>query len=221
MTLKAALGCKTLPLAITPIYCICISSSRTLPLKITPIYCISISTITISKLPATNIKLMDWLVSKLVLWAQSTTKNYTRAKTSVCLLFTLHTSYQTTNSLKTTKSVLTLIYIRQNRQKHQTQFFHRISTFGIANWWMHTFQANNAESDTEDTFGFTNTCQEAKKLEDARGIAHLKVSSNTENNFKKLQQSVQALSVSSLSWPSTDQLNSKVCTVQVCATAFT
>ena len=32
-------------------------------------------------------------------------------QTSICLLFTLHTSHQTTNSLKPTKSVLTQICI--------------------------------------------------------------------------------------------------------------
>ena len=42
-------------------------------------------------------------------------------QTSICILFTLHTSHQTTNSPKTTKSVPTQIYIKQNIHKHQTQ----------------------------------------------------------------------------------------------------
>ena len=50
----------------------------------------------------------------------------------ICLLFTLHTSHQTTNSQKNTKSIPTQIYIKQNIHKHQTQIFWRISPFGIA-----------------------------------------------------------------------------------------
>ena len=53
-------------------------------------------------------------------------------QTSVCPLYTLHPSHQTTNSLKTTESVLTQIYIKQDIHKHQTQNFWRISPFGIA-----------------------------------------------------------------------------------------
>ena len=53
-------------------------------------------------------------------------------QTSICLLFTMHTNHQTTNSLKTTKSVPTQIYIKQNIHKHQTHNFRRISPFGIA-----------------------------------------------------------------------------------------
>ena len=53
-------------------------------------------------------------------------------QTSICLLFTLHTRHQTTNSPKTTESVLTKIYIKQNIHKHRTQIFQRISPFGIA-----------------------------------------------------------------------------------------
>ena len=53
-------------------------------------------------------------------------------QTSICLLFTLHTSHQTTNSLKPIKSVLTQIYIKQNIHKRQTQNFRGISPFGIA-----------------------------------------------------------------------------------------
>ena len=51
---------------------------------------------------------------------------------SVSCLKTMHTSHQTTNSPKTTKSVPTQMYIKQNIHKHQTQNFRRISPFGIA-----------------------------------------------------------------------------------------
>ena len=44
----------------------------------------------------------------------------------------MHTSHQTTNSPKTTKSVQTQIYIKQNIHKHQTQNFWGISPFGMA-----------------------------------------------------------------------------------------
>ena len=43
-----------------------------------------------------------------------------------------HTSHQTTSYPKTTKSVLSQIYIKQNIHKHQTKNFRRSSPFGIA-----------------------------------------------------------------------------------------
>ena len=52
-------------------------------------------------------------------------------ETSICLLFTLHTSHQTTNSLKNTQLVLTQIYTEENIHKRQTLNFRRISPFGI------------------------------------------------------------------------------------------
>ena len=50
---------------------------------------------------------------------------------SVCLLFTLHASYQNTHYLKMTKSVRTQIYRKHTNIKVQTQNFQRISPFGI------------------------------------------------------------------------------------------
>ena len=44
----------------------------------------------------------------------------------------MHTSHQTTDSQKMTKSVLMQIYIKQNIHKHQTEIFLRISPFGIS-----------------------------------------------------------------------------------------
>ena len=49
---------------------------------------------------------------------------------SICLLFTLHASHQTKSYSKTTKSVLTQVYMK-NIHKHQTQHFRRITPFGI------------------------------------------------------------------------------------------
>ena len=43
-------------------------------------------------------------------------------QTSISLLFTLHTCLQTTNYPKTTKSVLSQIYIKQSIHKYQTKF---------------------------------------------------------------------------------------------------
>ena len=45
-------------------------------------------------------------------------------QTSICLLFILHTSHQTTNSLKSITSVLTQIYVKQNIH---TQTWNKIS----------------------------------------------------------------------------------------------
>ena len=53
-------------------------------------------------------------------------------QTSICLLFTLHAGHQTTNSPKTTKSVLKQTYTKQNIHKHQTQNFWRINPISIA-----------------------------------------------------------------------------------------
>ena len=57
--------------------------------------------------------------------------HHSQKKCSICLLFILHASHQTTNYPKTTKTVMTQIYIKQNIHKHRTQSFRRISPFGI------------------------------------------------------------------------------------------
>ena len=44
----------------------------------------------------------------------------------------MHIIHQTRDSLKSTESVLTQIYIKQNIHKRQLQNFRRISPFGIA-----------------------------------------------------------------------------------------
>ena len=60
----------------------------------------------------------------MVLWAQSATKDYIRAKRNlICLPFTLHTSYQTTNSLKTTESVLTNLHKTKHTQTSNKFFW--------------------------------------------------------------------------------------------------
>ena len=68
-------------------------------------------------------------------------------QTSICLPFTLHTSHQTTDSLKTTKSVLTQVYLKQNIHKRQTQNFRRISpdsgTVSIKNTKRTTFKVQD------------------------------------------------------------------------------
>ena len=51
---------------------------------------------------------------------------------SICFLFTLHASRQTTNYPQTTESVLTQTNIKQKIHKHQTQNFQRISPFDNA-----------------------------------------------------------------------------------------
>ena len=43
-----------------------------------------------------------------------------------CLLFTLHTSHQTTNSLKTTKSVWTQTYVKQKKKNIKHNFFEEL-----------------------------------------------------------------------------------------------
>ena len=55
-----------------------------------------------------RVRYSGW-VRKLVFWAKRITSGL--KQTSIRLLFTLHTSHETTNSLKNTKSVLTQIYI--------------------------------------------------------------------------------------------------------------
>ena len=74
------------------------------------------------------------LLSMLSCRAQSTTKDYIRAKTNLNLspIYSAH-NHKTTNSLKTTKSVLTQIDVKKqtNLHKRQTQNFRRISPFGF------------------------------------------------------------------------------------------
>ena len=54
-----------------------------------------------------------------------------KKKSSICLLFTLHASHQTTNYPKTIKSVLTQTHIKiLKKHKHQTQNLRIISPFG-------------------------------------------------------------------------------------------
>ena len=74
----------------------------------------------------------EGLVSLLVFWAQSTTKDYIRAKTNFNLS-PVYSAHKSSNHKfpKTTKSVLTQIYLKQNIRKRQTQNFRRISPFGI------------------------------------------------------------------------------------------
>ena len=72
------------------------------------------------------------LVSWLEFWAQSTTKDYTRAKT-MFNLSPIYSARKSSNHLLSInhKSVLIQTYIKQNIHKHQTQNFRRISPFGI------------------------------------------------------------------------------------------
>ena len=64
-----------------------------------------------------------------------------RLECSICLLFTLHASHQTTDYPETTKLVPTQTHIKQNNNKihkHQTQNFRRISPFELPLLKKHT-----------------------------------------------------------------------------------
>ena len=84
-----------------------------------------------------NVSLIVWAKSlELVSWYFEPSQQQSIAsglkQTSLCLPFTLLTYNQTTNSLKTTKSVLTQFTLYNKTHKRQTQNFRRISPFGIA-----------------------------------------------------------------------------------------
>ena len=79
------------------------------------------------KLISTSKFLVSWYFkSSQPQWTTSGLK-----QTSICLLFTLHTSHQTTNSQKNKKSVLTQFYINKTYTNIKYRIFKELIPFGI------------------------------------------------------------------------------------------